>query len=262
MDFLRVKNSTETSADLFIYGDIVGNYDQKWSDSDTAPEDIKRVLDEIDGKDLNIYINSGGGSVFGGLAIYNMLKRSKGFKTVHIDGLAGSIASIIAFAGDKIVIPSNSFLMIHRAWTIGQGNSNDFRKLADDLERIDEGILNVYKENLRDGVALETIKEMVDQETWLTGEQAKQFFNVETTDSLEMVACTSDFFKNYKEVPNELVKNEKEETKNELKANITVNVDETMLKKVIEDVSNELKEKAKTNETKENEDLLLMIDLI
>ena len=74
---------------------------------------------------MNIYINSGGGSVFAGIAIYNMLKRYQGKKTVHVDALAGSIASVIAFAdSDMPTIPSNAYLMIHKPWAGCEGNAS------------------------------------------------------------------------------------------------------------------------------------------
>ena len=136
-------------------------------------DDVKNMLGQLDDKsNLNIYVNSGGGSVFAGLAIYNMLKR-KGSKTVYVDGVAASIASVIALAGDRIVIPSNAFLMIHKPWTISAGNANDFRKMAEDLDHIESGILNVYKENLKDGIGIEEIQQLVDAETWLRGKKLK-----------------------------------------------------------------------------------------
>lgn len=97
-DFLQIKNQTDTSADLYFYGDIVSSWWGAWEDTDQYPDKVKNFLDEAKGKDLNIYVNSGGGSVFAGMAIYNMIKRHQGNKTVYIDGLAGSIASVIALA--------------------------------------------------------------------------------------------------------------------------------------------------------------------
>ena len=73
-NLLQIKNSTETSCDLYFYGDIVDSWWGAWDDMDQYPESIKNFLDEAKGKDINIYINSGGGSVFAGMAIYNMLK--------------------------------------------------------------------------------------------------------------------------------------------------------------------------------------------
>lgn len=200
--FLMIKNQTDTTADLYFYGDIVSNWWGAWDDTDQYPEAIRDFLKGQEGKDLNIYINSGGGSVFAGMAIYNMLKRHKGHKTVYVDGLAASIASIIALAGDKIIIPSNAFLMIHKPWSWVVGNSNDFRKMADDLDAIQKGIMNVYEDNLVDGVEMAEIEKMVDEETWLNGNEASKYFSkIEVTEENNVAACASDYFKNYKNIP-------------------------------------------------------------
>lgn len=197
-----IKNQTDTTADLYFYGDIVSNWWGAWDDTDQYPEAIRDFLKGQEGKDLNIYINSGGGSVFAGMAIYNMLKRHKGHKTVYVDGLAASIASIIALAGDKIIIPSNAFLMIHKPWSWGMGNSNDFRKMADDLDAIQKGIMNVYEDNLVDGVEMAEIEKMVDKETWLNGNEASKYFSkIEVSEENNAAACASDYFKNYKNIP-------------------------------------------------------------
>lgn len=135
-DFLNIKNLGE-KAELHFYGEIVCDEWEKWSDLDTCPEDVLNYLSKIENsKELDIYINSGGGSVFAGLGIYNILKRHKGRKTVYVDGLAGSIASIIAMVGDEIIVPSNSFLMIHKPLCGVCGNANDMREMADTLDRI------------------------------------------------------------------------------------------------------------------------------
>lgn len=212
MSFMQVKNQTETTADLYFYGDIVNDsWLSEWYPDDKCPSDVKAVLDEVQGKDLNIYVNSGGGSVFGGMAIYNMLKRFNGTKTVYVDGLAGSIASVIALAGDKVVIPSTAYMMIHKPWAGAMGNADDMRKMADSLDRIQEGIINVYKENLKDGVDINTIVDMVNAETWLTGDQAAQYFNIEVSETDAVNYADIKAF-NYKNVPNNLVKNEVIET--------------------------------------------------
>src|SRR5690625_4825000 len=111
---LAIKNQTNDKAELYIYGDIISG-DWKWEDSDVTSTEVRDFLKDIeDVTHLDIYINSGGGSVFTGMAIYNMLKRHKAHKRVIVDGLAGSIASVIAMAGDEIIIPSNAYLMIHK----------------------------------------------------------------------------------------------------------------------------------------------------
>ena len=95
---LEIKNMTDVSADLYFYGDIVSDWWGAWQNEDQYPDAIKNFLSQAEGKDLNVYVNSGGGSVFAGMAIYNMIKRhgEKNKVKVYVDGLAGSIASVIA----------------------------------------------------------------------------------------------------------------------------------------------------------------------
>lgn len=217
INLLEVKNSTETSADLFFYGDIVSSWYGAWDDTDQYPEKVRDFLKEHENKDLNIYINSGGGSVFAGMAIYNMLKRHNGQKTVHIDGLAGSIASVIAMAGDRIVVPKNSFLMIHKPLVGVLGNATTLREQADLLDNIEQAIINVYEDKLAKGVSIETIKDMVNVETWLNGEEALQYFNVELIEENNAIAkVDSDYIiNNCKNIPKNLNNDFIEEIKNE-----------------------------------------------
>lgn len=204
--FLTVKNETLTSADLYFYGDIVSDWWGAWADSDQYPEAIRDFLKEQEGKNLNIYINSGGGSVFAGIAIYNMLKRHSGYKTVYVDGMAASIASVIALAGDRVIIPSNAFLMIHKPYAACIGNAEECRKLAADLDAIETGILNIYKEHLADGVDIADIQKMVAEETWLNGEEAAKYFTVEVGAAKEYAAKFTDTVSAYAKVPKEIIK--------------------------------------------------------
>jgi ATP-dependent Clp protease, protease subunit len=206
---IEIKNKTKQSADLYIYGYIA---DEKWYDSDIIPNDVKKLLDEVkDASNLNIYINSGGGSVFAGMAIYHMLKRNKARKTVFVDGLAGSIASVIAFCGDELIVPRNSYLMIHKAWTFAMGNADELLKTAESLETIDKGILNVYEKNLRSGITTSAIKDLIDAETWLTGEEANEYFDIQVADPLEAVACSGKL--DYINTPKVFKENQKEPLK-------------------------------------------------
>nr|WP_052268844.1 head maturation protease, ClpP-related [Jeotgalibacillus malaysiensis] len=204
---MTVKNLTQDSADLYIYGEIVDNTEWKWDESDVMPDDVLKALNQVNGlKNLNIYINSPGGSVFAGLAIYNMLKRNSAYKTVYVDGVAASMASVIALVGDKVIIPTNAFLMIHKPWTIAIGDSNDFRKVADDLEAIEEGVLNVYKDNMKEGADFEEVRKMVQVETWLTGDKAAEYFNIEVSEPVTMAACQKEALSLYDKTPEELIK--------------------------------------------------------
>ena len=246
-NMLEIKNFTDTSCDLYFYGDIVDSWSGAWDDTDQYPQAIKEFLDEAKDKNINIYINSGGGSVFAGMAIYNMLKRHKGYKTVYVDGLAGSIASVIALAGDKIIIPKNAYMMIHKPWCTCGGNANDFREMANTLDKVEQGILNVYKDNLSSEMLYDEVVEMVNNETWLTGEEASKYFaNVEIVEPLQLVACTSDLYSKYINTPKNI--------SNDLKIE----------NKALEDKVEEVEvEKAEEIENKIDTDMLLMeLDLI
>lgn len=205
---LEIKNQSQDSAELYFYGDIIGSSWDRWQDEDKCPQDVADFLNGLEGvKNIDIYVNSGGGDVFGGLAIYNILKRNPANKTVHVDGLAASIASVIALAGDKVIIPSTAQFMIHQPWTIALGNANDFRKLADILDKCSQSILNVYKENLREGIDINTIKQMMDDETWMTGDEAAKYFNVEVDETADIAACAdSQYYSKYKHLPKNLRK--------------------------------------------------------
>ncbi|MDU1018260.1 MAG: Clp protease ClpP [Clostridium perfringens] len=214
---IEIKNELENRADLFFYGDICSSTWGCWEDEDKCPQDVADFLKDLDNnKEINIYINSGGGSVFAGLAIYNQLKRHPANKTVYVDGLAASISSVIALAGDKVIIPKNAQFMIHKPWSWAIGNANDLRKTADSLDSCEQSILNVYEENLKDGVDIETIKQFVNDETWFTGEEAAKYFNIDVEEESELVACNSEYFEKYKNIPIDLFKNDNKKIKNNL----------------------------------------------
>ena len=221
---VKLKNGTITfkaqnnsdSAELTFYGDICMDVYSKWSNTDRCPVDVANLLSNLDNyKSVNIHINSGGGDAFGGIAIYNLLKSYAGRKTVYIDGLAASAASIIAMAGDKIVMPTSAQLMIHSPSACGYGNADDMRKLAEALDNCEESILNVYYENLAAGVNKETIAEMVAAETWLTAEKAQQYFkNIEVERrSISPQNCGSQFYNFYKNAPTQAKDDVTEELK-------------------------------------------------
>lgn len=131
---------------------------------------MRRELDDIDAAEILLRINSLGGDVFDGIAIYNDLLDHPARVSVEITGIAASIASIIAMAGDEIAIADNGFMMIHNAWTIALGDRNEFRAVADILERIDGSLAGTYA--ARTGAAKEEISAMMDAETWMTGVEA------------------------------------------------------------------------------------------
>ena len=126
-----------------------------------------------DAGDVVLRINSPGGDVFDGLAIYNDILQHKGNVRVEITGLAASIASIIAMAGDEVVIAPNAFFMIHNAWTIGIGNRHDFTEVAGVLGQIDDALSRTYVARTKTGIR--EIKKMMDDETWLSAKDSVEF---------------------------------------------------------------------------------------
>jgi ATP-dependent protease ClpP protease subunit len=160
---LNVKND---SAELFLYdvigADMFGGLSAK--DFAAQMKDLKGV------KNLDVRINSPGGDVFDGLAMYALLNNFKGTKTVYIDGLAASIASVIAMAGDKVVMAPEAELMIHSAWTVSQGNAKDLRKLADQLEQADTNIQAIYER--KTGMDKPALDALMAEETWMSATKA------------------------------------------------------------------------------------------
>lgn len=210
---LEIKNMTDVSADLYFYGDIVSDWWGAWQNEDQYPDAIKNFLSQAEGKDLNVYVNSGGGSVFAGMAIYNMIKRhgEKNKVKVYVDGLAGSIASVIAFAGtEPPEIPSNAFLMIHKPWGAISGNADEMRKMADDLDKIQTGIMNVYEEHLAEGVTIDQVEALVNAETWLDGKEAAKYFNTTQTDAVDYVAAVGDYLNHAGKLPEKFKSHQKQ----------------------------------------------------
>ena len=158
-------------------GSAVAGEGDGFSASSVAAE-----LDKREGaKSLDVYLSSGGGNVAEGLAIYSQIQRFRADVTVHVDGVAASIASVIALAGKRLVMPPSAMLMIHRPWAavLVAGNSPQLResakavlKAADDLDVMNDTMRGLYVAASRLSPA--AIQKMMDDETWLTAERAKE----------------------------------------------------------------------------------------
>lgn len=198
----KAKDNTN-EADLYLYLEIA-SWGGGWSAH--SAKSFKAEMDDLGEIDiLNIYINSPGGSVFEGNAIYNMLKRkaTKCQLNVYVDGIAASIASVIAMAGNKIIMPSNTMLMIHNAWTCACGNSNELRKIADDMDKVNIAMKNAYLEKAGNKIDEETLTTLMDNETWLTAQEAYDYgLCDEVLGEKNISAKYGDkVLKNYKNVP-------------------------------------------------------------
>lgn len=258
---IEIRNETEITADLYFFGDInsesLGEW-QKYYPDDKAPKDVQDFLDQLDGvSKINVHINSGGGSVFGGIAIYNILKRHNAEIVVYVEGLAASIASVIAMAGDKIIIPANAQMMIHKPSSITWGNADDMRKEADILDGCQKVILNTYMQHAKDGVTAEEINALIDAETWKNGEEWQEFFDIEVSEKSQAAACESEYFDKYNNLPDKL-KGQPETPQ--------IDIDD-LAEKVAEKIKNTLSEppkepKAATETEKRIAELLEDLDLV
>lgn len=138
----------------------------------TSPKRVNELIDEANGDDLEVEINSGGGSVFAGSEIYTALKSYKGNVIVKIVGLAASAASVIAMAGKRVLISPTGQLMIHNSSTYAEGDYKEMEHTAEVLKSINETIANAYR--LKTGKTQEELLSLMDNETWMTAEKAKE----------------------------------------------------------------------------------------
>lgn len=150
------------TADLYIFGDITS---WEWLESDVSSYGIVRQLQDLKQSNIKVHINSYGGEVSEGLAIFNALKNSGKKVTTVCDGFACSAASVVFMAGEERIMNAASLLMIHNAWTACVGNANELRKAADDIETITQASVEAYK--LRCSISEEEIKRLMDEETWI-----------------------------------------------------------------------------------------------
>lgn len=164
---------------LYIYGDVEGDYWDWWDgyvESDTSADFFRKELARYpDVTEIEIFINSFGGEVFEGTAIYNQLKRHSAHKTVYVDGFACSIASVIAMAGDEVVMPRNTLMMIHNMWMGVFGNAAELRKAADDLDTINAAGRQAYLMKAGEKLTEDQLIQMMDAETWLTAQECVDY---------------------------------------------------------------------------------------
>jgi len=181
-----------TDAEVLIYGEIGA------ADFGVDAADFYTEVAAIDAPEITFRINSYGGDVFTGTTIYNQIRRLPSLTTTAVDGVAASIASVIAMAGDQVTMAPNSMLMIHNAWTSVSvaGDANTFEESGEEIERmtgtlraIDENIIQAYSG--RTSVGVEQLREWMDAETWFTAEESVRIGFADTiTDSAPaMAAC-------------------------------------------------------------------------
>lgn len=161
---IKAAKPDENSISVF---DVIGS--DYWGDGVTASR-IAGALRSMNGADVTVNINSPGGDMFEGLAIYNLLREYEGKVTVKVLGLAASAASIIAMAGDDIQIGRGAFLMIHNCWVYAMGNRHDLEQIAADMAPFDKAMGDIY--SYRSGLSADDVAQMMDSETYIGGSDA------------------------------------------------------------------------------------------
>lgn len=187
--FFNAKKESDKKAVMDIYGEIV---DDKLMDSETSAVSFRDALNEFgDVEEIEITVNSPGGSVFSGINIANQISNHPAHVTVNVSGVAASIASVIAVAADTVKMASNSMLMIHEVWAPFMGNHSEMRKFADDLEKINTTVFNSYISKNPD-IDHALLKDMMAQETWLTSDECLELGLIdEVTDANKAAAKIS-----------------------------------------------------------------------
>lgn len=184
--FWQIKNQVNGSGEILLYGPIASS--RSWFNDTVTPQEFARDLESLNGKDVTVRINSGGGDVFAAHAIHNQLVAYKGRVTVIIDGLAASAATIVAMAGQKIIMPSNSMMMIHNP-AIGMDDyytAEDLQKYVDALTAIKGSIVAAYKKRCK--LSSEELEILMDAETWMGAQEClDKGFADEINGSIETV---------------------------------------------------------------------------
>lgn len=217
--YLNFNKVSETETELYIYGNIEKKtWIDDWlgtGDDKTDAYTLKDALHAVDTPNLTVRINSRGGYVEEGLAIYSLLSEFKGKVKTIVDGWACSAASVIFMAGEERVVPENGLLMIHNAWSSATGDSNVMKKVSEDLEKITQPSVDIYVK--KTGLPEETIKEMMDRTEYITSKEAYElgFSTTQTRKNETMQYIESDFMFNLV-MENKTLRNELQKVQQEL----------------------------------------------
>ncbi|HBZ8832789.1 TPA: ATP-dependent Clp protease proteolytic subunit [Citrobacter farmeri] len=195
--WFRMQASNNSEADIFIYDEI--GY---WGVTAKQFVNDLRALGDV--THINLHINSPGGDVFDGIAIFNALKHHGAAITVHIDGLAASMASVIAMVGNPVIMPENTMMMIHKPWGFAGGDANDMRDYADLLDKVESVLIPAYAQ--KTGKRTDEIAAMLEDETWMDGTECVALgFADQVTPSLQAMACIhSKRIEEFEKMPNSI----------------------------------------------------------
>lgn len=204
--YMEFRNAAaDGGVELYIYGDIVSSEWDAWSLDDTCPQDIADFMNQIDNNaPMTIYINSGGGDVFAGIAIHSILSRHTGHKKGVVDGIAASIASVILMACDEIVMSTGAQIMIHKPSSSAWGNADDFAALIGVLDKCQKSITDIYMGRVKEGVTEEMITQKINAESWMNADEASEIFDITVEERPAIAACVSWMMDSYKNKPKDI----------------------------------------------------------
>ena len=173
-EFWKFKNNADGEAELLLYGEIS---DASWYGDEVTPKKFADDLAACGGKNLTVRVNSPGGDVFAAQAIYNQLKAYSGKVTVKIDGMCASAATVIACAGETVIMPSNTIYMIHnpKSAMLGYYDAVQLGKVSDRLTTVKQTIVNVYMGRVGNTLSEVQVKHKMDSEEWMTADKAKEY---------------------------------------------------------------------------------------
>jgi ATP-dependent Clp endopeptidase proteolytic subunit ClpP len=199
----EIRNVAAGEAEIWLYSEIG---DDIWGDGSSTP--ARTFVEELaalgDVSKIALHINSPGGSVFDGQAIYTVLKNHKATITSYVDGLAASIASVIALAGERVIMAANALFMIHDPFGLAVGNSADMRKMADVLDKVGTTIAGVYED--KTGLYPDEVHAAMAAESWYSAEEALALGYVdEVAGAVDLAACAGFDLGVYRHVPEQLL---------------------------------------------------------
>lgn len=212
---IRNSSHLEDTTEIDIFGDI----GESWWDESISFQDVKAKLEGIDSSNIKLNISSFGGDVNHAFSIYNLLKTSPATVEANIMGFTASAGTIVALAADTVKMDENTMFLIHNAWTVEMGNQHDFRQTADDLEKIDNRLISVYKS--KTGKRKDTIHNLMKEEKWLSASEAQEFGLVDNVYAPIKAAAsytkTIDKINLLKGIPKINIKSDNMDVKEELK---------------------------------------------
>lgn len=165
----------QDSADLYIFDEIGEREDWFGTTHGFGPKGLMEQLDQIEQSEISVHINSKGGDAYDGIAVMNLLKNSGKKVTTIIEGIAASAASLIAMAGQKVIMRPSSQLMIHNCWAFTMGNAVELRKTADDMEKLDQGMRNVFIERSGGKLSAAKADELFAAESYLNADESMAY---------------------------------------------------------------------------------------